>query len=70
MNKEEYIKSEEKEVERGIIMSVLAKPMDVAFVVKENKVNAFMKSQSRSRSRMNKILERAKRIEGNIGHKE
>lgn len=70
MSKEEYIEEKKKEVERGIIMSVLAKPMDVAFVVKEDKVNAFRKSQRSRRDRINKILERAKRIEGNIGHKE
>lgn len=54
----------------GLIMAVLSKPLDVAFVVRENKVEEFMNRKKDNSKKLKKILQRAKKIEGNIVHKE
>lgn len=50
----------------GVSMAVLAKPMTSSFVVKSEKVDEFLK-QKRNESKISMILNRAKRIEKNIG---
>lgn len=50
----------------GVSMAVLAKPMDFAFVVRESKIDDFISHKS-NKSKLEAILNKAKKIEKNIG---
>lgn len=51
-------------------MLVLAKPVNVAFIVKESEANQFLNHKKGSNKNLENILKKAKKIEGNIVHKE
>lgn len=52
------------------IMEILSKPVDVPFVVKESEFNDFRNRKRGKDKKLKEILEKAKKIEENIIHKE
>ena len=52
------------------IMEILSKPVDVPFVVKESEFNDFRNRKRGEDKKLKEILEKAKKIEENIIHKE
>ena len=65
------IGNSEKEIKKGgDIMAVLAKPVNVAFVVKESEARQLLNHKRGSNNKIENILKKAKKIEGNIVHKE
>lgn len=52
-------------IKGGVIMSVLAKPVDSLFIVKEDKVDDFL-NQKRNNSAMKSILEKADKFKKNL----
>ena len=51
-------------------MIVLAKPNNNGFIVNENNIDTFLNHKKGSNNKLDTILEKAKRIENNIVHRD
>lgn len=73
MNIQRYKKSNEEiiilRINGGVDMTLLAKPIEKAFTVKPEKVNDFL-NHKKNQNKLDVILNRAKKIEKNVGNKQ
>lgn len=70
MKKDKFNNQKEETNKGGDIMAVLTKPVNVAFIVKESEAHQFFSHKRDSNDKIKNIIEKARKIEGNITHKE
>ena len=70
MKKDKFNNPKEETNKGGDIMAVLTKPVNLAFIVKESEAPQFFNHKKGSNDKIKNIIEKARKIEGNIMHKE